>query len=112
MESGMIAGVIANERHCGMCWQERLSRRTFLHISQKKYNDRTQYRQRDHHEAIVSREVYNAANHLRASRNYTRKNRPLPVLSVVDDGILRGYVPFDKDWTGFRLKNIGRLLKA
>lgn len=22
-------------------------------------------------------------------------------MSVVDDGILRGYVPFDKDWTGF-----------
>lgn len=20
---------------------------------------------------------------------------------MVDDGILRGYVPFDKDWTGF-----------
>lgn len=30
-------------------------------------------RDRDHHEAIVSREVYNAANHLRASRNYTKK---------------------------------------
>lgn len=27
--------------------------------------------------------------------------RRLPVLSVVDDGVLRGYVPFDKDWTGF-----------
>lgn len=39
--------------------------------------------------------------HLRASRNYSKKNRPLPVLSVVEDGILRGYVPFDKDWTGF-----------
>lgn len=52
-------------------------------------------------EAIVSREVFNAANHLRASRNYSKKNRPLPVLSVVEDGILRGYVPFDKDWTGF-----------
>ena len=71
------------------------------HKSKKNNNDRTQYRQRDHHEAIVSREVYNAANHLRASRSYTKKNRPLPVLSVVDDGILRGYVPFDKDWTGF-----------
>ena len=23
------------------------------------------------------------------------------MLSVVEDGILRGYVPFDKDWTGF-----------
>lgn len=99
---GTIAGVIANERHCG----DVLARKTFTpnfltHKSKKNNNDRTQYRQRDHHEAIVSREVYNAANHLRASRNYTRKNRPLPVLSVVDDGILRGYVPFDKDWTGF-----------
>lgn len=99
---GTLAGVIANERHCG----DVLARKTFTpnfltHKSKKNNNDRTQYRQRDHHEAIVSREVYNAANHLRASRSYTKKNRPLPVLSVVDDGILRGYVPFDKDWTGF-----------
>ena len=83
-----------------------LARKTFTpnfltHKSKINNNDRTQYRQRDHHEAIVSREVYNAANHLRESRNYTKKNRPLSVLSVVDDGILRGYVPFDKDWTGF-----------
>ena len=69
--------------------------------SKKNNNDRTQYRQKNHHEAIVSREVFNAANHLRASRNYSKKDRPLPVLSVVEDGILRGYVPFDKDWTGF-----------
>lgn len=99
---GTLAGVIANERHCG----DVLARKTFTpnfltHKSKKNNNDRTQYRQRDHHEAIVSREVYNAANHLRASRSYAKKNRPLPVLSVVDDGILRGYVPFDKDWTGF-----------
>ena len=72
-----------------------------LDKSKKNNNDRTQYRQKNHHEAIVSREVFNAANHLRASRNYSKKNRPLPVLSVVEDGILRGYVPFDKDWTGF-----------
>ena len=30
-----------------------------------------------------------------------RKSHPLPVLSVVADGILKGYVPFDKDWMGF-----------
>ncbi len=71
---GTIVGVIANERHCG----DVLVRKTFTpnfltHKSKKNNNDRTQYRQRDHHEAIVSREVYNAANHLRASRNYTKK---------------------------------------
>lgn len=99
---GTIAGIIANERHCG----DVLARKTFTpnfltHKTKKNNNDRTQYRQRDHHEAIVSRDVFNAANHLRASRTYKKKNHPLPVLSVVDDGILRGYVPFDKDWTGF-----------
>ena len=83
-----------------------LARKTFTpnfltHKAKKNNNDRTQYRQRDHHEAIVSRDVFNAANHLRASRTYKKKNHPLPVLSVVDDGVLRGYVPFDKDWTGF-----------
>lgn len=93
---GTLAGVLANERHCG----DVLARKTFTpnfltHKSKKNNNDRTQYRQKNHHEAIVSREVFNAANHLRASRNYSKKNRPLPVLSVVEDGILRGYVPFD-----------------
>lgn len=98
-----LAAVIANERHCG----DLLARKTYTpnyltHKSKKiKNNERAQYWDFDHHEAIVSREVYNAANHLRASRSYARRKRPLPVLSVVDDGILRGYVPFDKDWTGF-----------
>ena len=103
---GTLAGVIANERHCG----DVLARKTFTpnfltHKSKKNNNERTQYRQRDHHEAIVSRDVFNAANHLRASRNYAKKHRPLPVLGVVNAGILRGYVPFDKDWTGFSAKD-------
>ena len=98
-----LTAVIANERHCG----DLLARKTYTpnyltHKSKKiKNNERAQYWDFDHHEAIVSREVYNAANHLRASRSYAKRKRPLPVLSVVDDGILRGYVPFDKDWTGF-----------
>lgn len=98
-----LAAVIANERHCG----DLLARKTYTpnyltHKSKKiKNNERAQYWDFDHHEAIVSRKVYNAANHLRASRSYAKRKRPLPVLSVVDDGILRGYVPFDKDWTGF-----------
>ena len=55
-----------------------LARKTFTpnfltHKAKKNNNDRTQYRQRDHHEAIVSRDVFNAANHLRASRTYKKK---------------------------------------
>ena len=99
---GSIRGVIENERHCG----DILARKTYTpnfknHKAKKNEGHRTQYRRRDHHEAIVSREVYNAANHLIASRTYGGKSKPLPVLSVVDDGVLRGYVPIDKDWRGF-----------
>ena len=71
------------------------------HKAKKNNGERTQFRRKNHHEAIVSRTVYEAANFLRASRAYAKKARPLPVLSVVDNGILRGYVPLDKDWTGF-----------
>lgn len=99
---GSIRGVIENERHCG----DILARKTYTpnfknHKAKKNEGNRTQYRRRNHHEPIVTREVYNAANHLAASRTYGSKSKPLPVLSVVDDGVLRGYVPVDKDWRGF-----------
>ena len=99
---GTIGGVIENERHCGDVLARKTYTPNFLtHKAKKNEGNRTQYRQRDHHEPIVSREVYNAANLLKSSRSYSQHNRPLPVLSVVDNGILKGYVPIDKDWNGF-----------
>ena len=97
-----IGGVISNERHCG----DIIARKTFTpnfknHKSKKNVDQRNQYTYRDHHEPIVSREVYNAANHMMASRTYSGKSKPLPVLSVIDEGVLRGFVPIDKDWKGF-----------
>ena len=102
---GSIDGVIENERHCG----DVRARKTYTpdfktHKSVKNEGanlKRKQYIQRNHHEPIVSREVYNAANLMRSSRTYTKKNRPLPVLSVIDGGILSGFVPIDKNWSGF-----------
>lgn len=103
---GSIDGVIENERHCG----DVRARKTYTpdfktHKSEKNRQNRKQYIQRDHHEAIVSRDVYNAANMLKSSRQYSAKSRPLPVLSVVDGGILQGYVPVDKNWSGFSVED-------
>ena len=94
-----IDGVIENERHCG----DIRARKTYTpdfktHKSEKNRQNRKQYIQRNHHEAIVSRDVYNAANLLRSSNQYAAKSRPLPVLSVIDGGMLQGYVPVDKNW--------------
>ena len=104
--SGSINGVIENERHCG----DVRSRKTYTpdfktHKSVRNRQNRKQYIQRNHHEAIVSREVYNAANLMRSSQQYMKKRRPLPVLSVIDHGILRGYVPIDRNWHGFSVED-------
>ncbi len=100
-----LDGIIENERYCG----DVRSRKTYTpdfknHKSVKNRQNRKQVIQRDHHEAIVSREVFNAANQIKSSRNYAKNNRPLPIMSVVDDGILRGYVPVDKNWNGFSVE--------
>ena len=97
-----IADVIANERHVG----DILARKTYTpnfknHKSVINRKNRTQYRRRNHHEGIVPRPVYDAAIKLQASMKFSKGNRAMPVLSVIDGGFLKGYVPVHKDWTGF-----------
>ena len=101
-KSESINGVIENERHCG----DIRARKTYTpdfktHKAEKNRQNRKQYIQRNHHEPIVDRDVFNAANLMKSSRIYASKKRPLPLLSVIDNGILSGYVPIDKDWNGF-----------
>lgn len=97
-----IYKIIDNERHCG----DVLAHKTYTpdfktHKSVKNEGKLPKYRKRDHHEAIVSREVYHAAQLIRASSHYKRKKHALPMMSVIEDGILRGYVPIDRNWEGF-----------
>lgn len=101
-EASWITGIIDNERHCG----DVLAHKTYTpdfktHKAVKNEGKLPKYRKRDHHDAIVSRDVYNAAQLIRASGHYRRKKHALPVMSVIEDGILRGYVPIDRNWEGF-----------
>lgn len=97
-----IAGIIENERHCGYV----IARKTYTpnfktHKSVKNVGKKTKYVDPEDHEPIVTKKVYDAANKLQASMKFAGGNRALPVLSVIDNGVLRGYVPVHKDWTGF-----------
>lgn len=101
-----INEVIENERYCG----DVLARKTYTpdfrtHKAVKNRRNRNQYIQRNHHEPIVSRDVYDAAKLLKAYGQHLPKSRPFPVLSVIDDGILRGYVPIDINWGGFTVED-------
>lgn len=98
---GTLAGVIANERHCGDVLARKTFTPNFLTLNQRK----TITTGRSTGREIIMRQSCPGKSIMRQTsagiRSYTKKMRPLPVLSVVNDGILRGYVPFDKDWTGF-----------
>lgn len=97
-----IAGIIENERHCGYVLAHKTYTPNFKdHKSVKNEGQRTQYIDPENHDPIVSKEVYDAANKLQSSKAYASKSRPLPILSVVDEGILSGFVPIDKNWSGF-----------
>lgn len=100
--AGSISQVIQNERHCG----DVLSRKTYTpnyldHKSKKNRHDRNQYRKTDHHEGIVSHEIFDAAQELLNSYRYRKDGSSLPVLQVIDHGILQGFVPVYRNWSGF-----------
>ena len=97
-----VLNILRNEKHCG----DVLARKTFTpsyldHKPRKNRQDKPQYREKDHHEAIVPREVFAAVGKMIDSHRYMRANCPLPLLQVIESGFLKGYVPVHLGWTGF-----------
>lgn len=100
--SGSVLQILQNERHCG----DVLARKTWTpnyldHKSKKNKQDRNQYRQKNHHESIISRDDFIAVQRLLANAKYGNKSI-LPALHVVKDGILKGFVSINPRWAGFK----------
>lgn len=99
---GSILGILQNERHCG----DVLARKTWTpnyldHKSKKNRQERNQYRQYDHHEAIITRDDFLAVQRLITNAKYGYKGI-LPELQVIPDGALKGFVTINPRWSGFK----------
>lgn len=100
---GSILQILQNERHCG----DVLARKTWTpsyldHKSKKnKEKKRNQYKQCDHHEAIISRDDFIAVQHLISNAKYGNKGI-LPELQVIAEGALKGFVIINPRWSGFK----------
>ncbi len=95
---GSILQILQNERHCG----DVLARKTWTpnyldHKSKKNNQDRNQYREKDHHEAIISRDDFIAVQRLISNAKYGNKGF-LPELQVIPEGVLKGYVTIHPKW--------------
>lgn len=100
-----VLGILQNERHCG----DVLAHKTFTpnyidHKSKKNRHNVPQYRERDHHEAIISRDDFITVQRLITNAKYKYKGL-LPSLHVVDSGILKGFVEVNPKWSGFTVQD-------
>ena len=96
-----VSSVLRNERHCG----DVLTRKTYTenyrtHRKLKNSGERPQSWYFNHHEAIVSRDDFNAVQKMLDNAKYGNKSF-LPELRVINDGILRGFVSINPRWAGF-----------
>ena len=100
-----ILQILQNERHCG----DVLARKTWTpnyldHKSKKNKQDRNQYRKRNNHEAIISRDDFIAVQHLINNAKYGCKGF-LPELKVLNEGALKGFVAINPRWAAFKVQD-------
>lgn len=96
-----VISTMRNEKHCG----DVLARKTYTpnykdHKAKKNNGKKNKYYQPEHHEAIVSRAVWNAAQRILNSRRYGHEGTYLPMM-IIDHGTLAGYISMNLTWAGF-----------
>lgn len=100
--SGGVYQILRQERHCG----DVLTRKTFTpnfrtHLSKKNRGERAQSLYQRHHEGIISRDDFIAVQRMLDNAKYRNKTL-LPELSVIKEGLLRGFVIINPRWAAFR----------
>ena len=96
-----VITLLRNEKYCG----DVLARKTYTpdyktHKARKNKGKKNKYYHADHHEAIVDRATWNAAQRILNSRRYRHAGAYLP-MRIIDHGTLTGYISMNRNWAGF-----------
>ena len=96
-----VYNVLRNERYCG----DVLARKTWTpdfhtHKSVKNTGKKNRYYQPGHHDAIVTRAQWNAAQRILNSRQFGHSGGYLP-MRVIDHGALTGFISVNRAWAGY-----------
>ena len=104
-----VAALVRNERYCG----DVLGRKTYTpnyktHKSKKNNGKKNKYFQSGHHEAIVSRTLWNSAQRILNSRKFGHDGTYLP-MRIVKEGPLTGYISMNPRWAGYTTDDYFRM---
>lgn len=98
---GNVLGILKNERHCGDIAAWKTETPNFLdHKKRKNIDGKPKYYKLDHHEAIISRDDFMAAQQMIANAKYGGDSY-LPRLRVNASGALGGFVSVNPRWGAF-----------
>lgn len=100
--SSSIVKIIRNEKYCG----DYLARKTWTpdfltHKSRKNRGNKNKYFQANHHEAIIPRGIWNAAQRILNSRCMDSPIREYLPMRIIDHGALCGFISMNRCWAGF-----------
>lgn len=106
-----VRNILRNEKYCGDVLMQKTITVDFLsHISKPNEGEAEQYYIANHHDAIVSRELWDKAQELLNKQNWQRwKKREQQRLIPVRSGILKGFVSISSEW---KTVSLSRLLTA
>ena len=107
-----ILQILQNERHCGDVLAHKTWTPNYLdHKSKKNNGERAKVYQRDHHDPIISHEVFTAVQKMIRGSKYGGRGI-LPELHVIEEGILSGYVIVNPRWAAFKAEDYRAAYKS
>lgn len=96
-----VVQILKNERHCGDVLARKTVTESFItHKAIKNDGIENKYFQKNHHEPIISRDIWNAVQNMLRNARYGNKGF-LPYLHVMPEGILKGFITVNPRWAGF-----------
>jgi DNA invertase Pin-like site-specific DNA recombinase len=103
--TGSVYNILRNEKYCGdVLMQKTITPDCLTHRTVKNRGQERQYRLRDHHPAIVSREDWLTVQEMLSDRRHIRKRvrseNPISCLHIntIKGGSFKGFVVFDPAW--------------
>ena len=109
--SSSVRKILRNEKYCGdVLMQKTITVDYLRHVSKINEGEAEQYYIADHHDPIVSREMWNKAQELLDKQSWQNwKRREQQRLMPVRSGFLKGFVSISSEWKSV---SITRLISA
>jgi len=111
--SASVRNILKNERYCGdVVAQKTFTKSYITHEHEPNRGQKQVYYEADHHEGIVTREEYIQALMLLASNRNAIGMDASYTLTVIKDGLFKGFIPINRAHGGFEVPHYIKACKS